>query len=321
MRSASERVQDANPELALPAIESVLAVLVHASVLDGVVAAVKVLTVTLVLDLPITPAIAVGGLVAFAIYASNKLVDAEDEINAPDRARFVAAHRDALIAATAAATALAVGLAAHGGALEIALTLLPAVAAVAYSVPLPGVDRRLKDVLGVNNLLVSVSWALPVVALPVAWADAEFTATAGVVFAFYLGQTVVAFEVRNVRDVAGDRAEGVNTLPVVLGVPTTRVVLYAIDALALTAYTAAGWTGVLAMPVAAAFALATLVSLCVTATVARSDDGPPSTPQSRATVPASTRMWAVVTDLSDARLAAGRDATYVLVLAIVALAG
>lgn len=294
MSSATDRVEDVQPTLGVPDPRRVGRALVHASVVDAVVAATKVLTVVLLLDLAITPAVAVGGLMAFAIYASNKLVDDEDAVNAPGRARFVARYRRELAAATAIATVLALALAATAGPLALALTLLPAVAAVAYSVTLPVVDRRLKDVLGVSTLLVAVSWALPTVALPVVWVDAAFTPAAGVAFAFYLLQTAVAFEVRNVRDVTGDRAEGVRTLPVVAGTATSRRLLYAVDATAIAGYAAATEAGVLALPVGVAFSLATVASMGVTATV---DTG-----------------------RNDARICLLRDANYALVCVVVAVA-
>lgn len=294
MSTDGERVQHVDPSFDLPTPGGVASALVHTSTVDAAVAAAKVLTVVLLVDLALSPAIAVGGLMAFAIYASNKLVDAEDEMNAPARARFVARYRRELAAATGVATVLALGLAATAGPLALALTLLPAVAAVAYSVRLPVVDRRLKDVLGASTLLVAVSWALPTVALPIVWVDGAFTATAGVAFAFYLVQTAVAFEVRNVRDVAGDRAEGVRTLPVVFGTASTRRFLYAVDATALALYAAATAAGVLPLAVGVVFGVATLASVGVTRCVDTGRD--------------------------DARICLLRDVNYGLVLLVVALA-
>jgi 4-hydroxybenzoate polyprenyltransferase len=294
MSSVTDRVENVQPTLAAPTPRNVASALVHASVVDAAVAATKVLTVVLLLEIALTPAVAVGGLMAFAIYASNKLVDDEDELNAPARAQFVAHYRRELTVATAFATVLALALAATAGPLALALTGLPAVAAVAYSATLPVVDRRVKDLLGVSTLLVAVSWALPTVALPVVWADAAFTPAAWIAFAFYLAQTAVAFEVRNVRDVAGDRAEGVNTLPVVYGTATTRRILYAVDVTAVACYAAATDAGVLPLAVGVAFALSTVTSIGVTATV---DTG-----------------------RNDARICLLRDANYALVCLVVALA-
>lgn len=294
MSSANERITDIQPTLSLPAPGSVFAALVHTSVLDGAVAAIKVLTVISLLDLTLTPAVAVGGLVAFAIYASNKLVDDEDEINAPQRAAFVSRYRKPLAAATGLAIVIALVLSATAGALALSLTILPAVAAVAYSVELPAIEARLKDVLVLNNLVVSLAWALPVVALPIVWANGQLTPLAAIAFVFYFAQTVVAFEVRNVRDVAGDREEGVATVPVVFGVRDTRMILYGIDLTAISVYIAGASTGVLPPLVAGVFVLASTVSMVVTRYVDRGYD--------------------------DSRICLLRDANYALVFVVVALA-
>lgn len=294
MSSANERILDIHSTWDRPHPESVFATLVHASIVDGAVAAIKVLTVVYLLDLAFTPAVAVGGLVAFAIYASNKLVDDEDEINAPKRAAFVARYRTPLAVATGVGIVLALALAATAGPIAFSLTVLPGVAAVAYSVDVPVFERRLKDVLVLNNLVVSVSWALPVVALPIVWANGHLTPLAAVVFLFYFAQTLVAFEVRNVRDVAGDRTEGVDTIPVVYGVDNTRLILYGIDLLAISLYVTAATTGILPLAVAAVFVLASLVSMLVTRFVDRGYD--------------------------DGRICLLRDANYALVFVVVALA-
>lgn len=306
MSSASERSRVVDQSIESPNASEVLAALVHASVLDGVVGAVKVLTVTLLVGAEVSAAVPVLGLVAFAVYGSNKLVDDEDELNAPERAAFVAAHRETLLAATVLAYVVALGVALARGPVACALVAFPGVAAVAYSVDLPVTGgRRLKDVLGANNALVSVAWALPVVALPLVWRGHAVTPLAVVAFAFYLLQTAVAFEVRNVRDVAGDRAEGVRTLPVVFGVRATRRVLYGLDATALALYAGATAAGVLSVPVGAAFAAVTLGSIGITTLVARD---------------ASDRD-ANAPDRDDDRLCLLRDANYALVLAVVAVAG
>jgi len=304
MSPASERSRRVDQRIHLPSANDLFAALVHASVLDGLVGAAKVLTVTVLLGAEVTAAVPVLGLVAFSIYGSNKLVDDEDAVNAPERAAFVAAHREALLAATVIGYVLALALALARDPVAFALVAFPGVAAVAYSVELPiAGGRRLKDVLGLNNLLVSVAWALPVVGIPLVWADHAVTATAGVAFAFYLVQTTVAFEVRNVRDVAGDRAEGVRTVPVVFGVPATRYLLYGVDASALALYAAATAAGVLALPVGVVFAAATASSVAITALVDRDIDD------------------VGLEGLDDGRLCLLRDANYGLVLAVVALAG
>lgn len=255
-------------------VERAFGVAKHASVLDGLVAATKVVVVSLLLSLPASTAVLLAGLVTFSVYGSNKLVDAEDEVNCPDRASFVARNREALLVGTLGAYVLALGLAALEGLDSFLLTLVPALAAVLYSTPwLPvGGGTRVKDVLVVNTVLVAGAWAVYVAFIPVAYVDASVTPAAVVVCVFFFLQTVVAGEVLNARDVAGDRAEGVDTMATVFGIQRTQQVLYALDLGALALLGWAATTGVLALPLVLGLVPAVGYSLLVTALVDRDVD-------------------------------------------------
>ncbi|MFD1645714.1 UbiA family prenyltransferase [Haloarchaeobius litoreus] len=256
------------------AAERAFGVAKHASVIDGLVAATKVVVVSVLLSLPLSVAVLLAGLVTFSVYGSNKLVDDEDEVNCPDRASFVARNREALLAGTLGAYVLALGLAALEGLDSFLLTLVPAAAAVLYSTPWLPFDggTRVKDVLVLNTVLVAGAWAAYVSFIPVAYVDAPVTPTAVVVCVFFFLQTVVAGEVLNARDVAGDRAEGVSTMATVLGVRRTQFVLYALDGVTLALLGWAATTGLLAVPLALALIPAVGYSLLVTALVGRSVD-------------------------------------------------
>lgn len=246
----------------------------HASLLDGLVAATKVVVVSILLSLPTSAAALLAGLVTFSVYGSNKLVDDEDEVNCPDRAAFVARHRRVLLAGTLGAYVLALVLAVLEGLDSFLLTLVPAAAAVLYStgwLPVAG-GTRLKDVLVVNTVLVAGAWAVYVAFIPVAFVDAPLTPAAVVVCVFFFLQTVVAGEVLNARDVEGDRAEGVATMATVFGIRRTQYVLYALDAVTLGLLAWAGLTGLLADVHVVALLPAVAYSLLVTALVGRDVD-------------------------------------------------
>jgi 4-hydroxybenzoate polyprenyltransferase len=92
---------------------------------------------------------------------------------------------------------------------------------------------RLKEVPVVNSLLVAVAWALPVVLVPIGFADATVTPAAGFLVLYFTFATFVSTEVSNVRDIESDRAAGVSTLPTALGLSRTRVALYGLSACTL----------------------------------------------------------------------------------------
>lgn len=182
------------------------------------------------LSIPSAAAPTIGALVTFAIYNTNDLADVdEDAVNRPERASFVVErYREIAVLATAAGVAGLTIAWVAGGWIAVGVAAFPLATGVLYSVPcVPLVSRRLKDVLGVNTVLVATSWAVPTTFVPVAVAGGVSLASALPVLALLLLLTAASVETFNVRDVAGDRAAGVATLPVAFGVARTRWILLA----------------------------------------------------------------------------------------------
>ncbi|GGL56059.1 UbiA family prenyltransferase [Halocalculus aciditolerans] len=259
------------------------AALVHSSVFLGAVSVCKVATACLLLGVGPNLALAVGFLAPLGVYNLDKAADVEaDAATYAGRAAFVRAAGPWFVALSAGALAAAVALGALGGVDALAVTLLPGVATALYTYPvLPGdgVDR-LKDVYLVNTGVVAAAWAAPLAALPLAFAlgargllaaDAHAFGALAVVFAWFFLRTTIAAEARNVRDVEGDAAEGVRTLPVVRGVRATRRLLYGLEALSLAVVAAGAYFRL--VPPAASLAVLPAVglSLLVTHRVGRSD--------------------------------------------------
>lgn len=206
--------------------------------IQAVVAAAKTVFITSLLSLPLTVAPLIAALVTLGIYTANKLTDLEeDSINRPDQVALVTEQRtqivSAILVSLLAASALAVF---RGGLVALCVTLIPVVAGVFYNQALiPWSDVRLKDVFAVNTILVAGAWAIPVTLLPSVLSNSSSVGLLASATLFMFLKTVVSVEVFNVRDVAGDRASGVATIPVVLGLQRTKYVLYACDLLALLA--------------------------------------------------------------------------------------
>ena len=197
------------------------------SLVQGVVAAAKTGFAMALLGInTFLPAAAVG-LVSFAVYTANDLADLEeDAINSPDHSSVVAAHPAAVAVLAVGTLALGAGLAWWGGGpVALAVVLVPLGASLGYSLPVTPAGRRLKDVLGVNTALVALAWAVTVTGVPLAVAGRAVGPVAVAVCLFFFLRSVISVEVFNVRDVTGDAATGVDTIPVVLGVPRTRHLL------------------------------------------------------------------------------------------------
>jgi 4-hydroxybenzoate polyprenyltransferase len=226
--------------------------LTHSSMYLVFIAVAEVATVHTVLSIGPTPAPAVVGLVAYAVYAGDRITDAErDERTCPDRSAFVARHQTLLSITSAGAYGVAIALAVTGGPLTVGITLVPGGFWILYAsewFPTLGARcKRLKRVFVVNSTLVATAWALAVVGLPVAFANATVTPLVVVVFTYFLVDTFVNTEIPNVRDVDADAEDGVDTLPVVLGVRRTRHVLYGIDVLLITFVGTATLTSLLSL--------------------------------------------------------------------------
>lgn len=97
-------------------------------------------------------------------------------------------------------------------------------------------------------------------------------AGAWVLFGVFVLRTFIAGELLNVRDVSGDSAAGVSTLPLAVGTGGTRLLLYGLDALTLGLLVAAATEGVLPGAVVLAFVPAVLLSIAVSSRAGRTDD-------------------------------------------------
>lgn len=154
--------------------------------------------------------------VTLFVYSFNRLADrSEDTQNLPGRAAFVTAYGDLL---------LAVGTVLYLAAFAAALArqtpgtpalAVPAVVAVLYSVV--GVKR----ILLVKNLLVGFSWGLIPLGVGVYY-DVPWSVDVLFMFAFITVMVTIAAAVFDIKDIEGDRAEGIRTVPLVLGVDRTR---------------------------------------------------------------------------------------------------
>jgi 4-hydroxybenzoate polyprenyltransferase len=226
--------------------------LVFSSVYLAVIAAAEVLVVRYVLSLPPSPAPLIGGLVTFAIYANDRLVDVEsDAASNPRRTAFVERFRRELYVFAAIAYGIGVAIAALGGPLAFGLVIIPGgiwfLYALDWLTDVPVQFERMKEVVVVNSLLVASAWSLSVVFLPLAFANAPLTPSLGVLWSYFFLATFVNAEISNFRDIAADEASGVHTLPTTIGVTQARRVLYALTLLNGVIVVTAVWAGVISL--------------------------------------------------------------------------
>lgn len=210
--------------------------LAHANLLLAFSTAGAVYVAGLVLNLPENPApAAILFLVTFAIYNFNRHTDRrEDEINHPGRVAFIKKYGKILVILSVFAYLLAIWLSLYGGSGAQLLVMVPLVTLVLYSLrwfPKNGdTSERLKEIFVIKNVVVSAAWGGTVTFLPVLYFEAPISAASLYVFVFFFLRFFINTVVFDLRDIAGDSKENINTIPVVLGYTRTRNVLQLLNA-------------------------------------------------------------------------------------------
>jgi len=198
-------------------LTSVLLLFVHSNLLISLSATAVAVSTVVLADLPFDP---IPLFIVFAatlfVYSFNRLTDlAEDAQNVPNRASFIEQYGTALLAVGGVLYLLATAIALLNSLPGAPAMAAPLVVAVLYSVV------GVKHILLVKNLLVGLSWGLIPLGVGVYYqrlmtVDILFT------FAFITAALTIAAVVFDIKDIEGDRAEGIATVPLVVGVERTK---------------------------------------------------------------------------------------------------
>ncbi len=168
-------------------------------------------------------------LTVFSVYSLNKLTDKkEDAINSPERLSFLAGRTRLILVYSLLSYALSVLLIALEKPIAIPVIFIPLLANALYSSRLiPGLPR-LKDIPLMKNLVVAFSWALVCVLVPAAYS--EYLDGKVILIIYFIFQKVFINTVLyDVRDIAGDRENGIRTLPCLFGLKKTLLILLAMN--------------------------------------------------------------------------------------------
>lgn len=168
-------------------------------------------------------------LVPFSVYNMNRKTDEEEDIvNHPDRFRFTKRFEQQLAHGALVAYVLAAVIAVEYGPLAVAVTLVPLLAGILYSMPiLPRCVgyRRLKEIPVMKNLVVCSSWGSIAVLLPLVVAGAPVTLETVLCLVVFASWGFCGSALPDMRDVKGDALSGVKTIPVLIGIEKTRTLL------------------------------------------------------------------------------------------------
>lgn len=220
------------PSRLLCTVHSLADALVYSSVYLSLASCAMMYIAGVLQAVPVSPVLyAIGFCITFAIYNLNrKSDDAEDQINHATRYSFTKRYEQPLLILSVAAYGAALFLAWGYGWTAVVITAFPLLAGLLYSFPvLPGPSRyrRLKDVPLGKNLTISSAWAVPHALLPSVLADGVFSEMVVATFLFFSTLVFINTVLFDMRDVGGDAAAGIRTVPVILGIASTTRMLVA----------------------------------------------------------------------------------------------
>lgn len=161
-------------------------------------------------------------LLTFTVYSLDKLSSIkEDSICMKERAGFIERHKKILTYVTVASYIIAIYLS-FSNSLALFAVLFPQFIGIIYSIKIS--NFRLKDITGVKNIVVALSWAVVGTFLPL---ENNRRNLIQILLIFYLFFTKLFINtvLFDVRDIEGDGANGVITVPVLLGIEKTRILL------------------------------------------------------------------------------------------------
>ena len=179
-------------------------------------------------------------LVVYAIYSLDRVTELEaDRLTHPERARFSRRNARWMRNSALAAYALALVLAGARGGWSLVVTLMPLAALLLYCLPfLPGAVARsvgfsrIKEVFLLKNVWVAGTLtAMAAMFSVVAHGGVPGWAPLLATSAFLLGRWLLNVILFDVRDEAGDRANGLRTVPVILGRARTLRLLHGLNVL------------------------------------------------------------------------------------------
>jgi 4-hydroxybenzoate polyprenyltransferase len=151
------------------------------------------------------------------IYSLNRITDrTEDAINLPDRARFPHTIRVTLLVVSLVCYVLLLGIVFQTSVLCSIIAVVPGGIAILYSV------FRLKRIFIIKNVSIATALGASVLVVPAYYGN--WTGGWEMLFVFFFLILLTNTILFDIKDIRGDRACGIHTLPVMLGISATRSV-------------------------------------------------------------------------------------------------
>jgi 4-hydroxybenzoate polyprenyltransferase len=167
-------------------------------------------------------------LITFSAYSLNKATDkSEDSINRPE---IVSIKRVFYVGPSIIAIILSLVIGAFMGFWALIILITSVILTIVYSIQLPFLTIRLKEVTGLKSFTVAFSWAFVGALLP---ATMQSVSVEKIILAFFyiFIQIIVNTILFDILDMKGDRVSGLITIPILLGLKKTKKLLISINSL------------------------------------------------------------------------------------------
>ena len=222
--------------MVFPDFQAVYGFLMYSSLFLALIAGAMIYMSCVIQDLPLVPsAFGIMALMTYSVYNLNRKTDEkEDAINHSERYAFTKKYERFLFASALLTYLIAFFLAGIHGAAVLAITAIPLVSGIVYSMPVFPRQfgfRRLKEIPIIKSLIVATAWAIPAALLPAYVLSAAPGISTVIIGLFIFSLAFVNTVVFDMRDVAGDIVSGVRTIPVLLGVARTKILLTLVNLL------------------------------------------------------------------------------------------
>lgn len=170
-------------------------------------------------------------LSTFSVYSLNRLTDLEeDSVNIPERGAYVKGKEKILLFLCILSYAVALLIGVIVNPVIILVFLFPLIIGVLYSIEVSPKLPRLKNIPGMKNFIVTLSWVVGAVFVPLTCNYQGFGPTV-MIFIFIFIKIFVNAVSFDIRDIEGDKKSGVKTIPVLLGRSRTKLLLLGIQSM------------------------------------------------------------------------------------------
>lgn len=165
-------------------------------------------------------------LITFSIYGLNKLTDLkEDAINVPERVNIIGKIRPIFKFSVVFSFIFSVIFSFLINAHTLPVLLFPLFSGILYSVKLSKNLPRLKDITGMKNITIALSWSVYSTFLPAVYSNYFYKEKIILIFYIFFLKSYINSLLFDFRDIEGDSMNRVITIPVLLGKSKTKKLL------------------------------------------------------------------------------------------------